>query len=1156
MLKDSQQRLQATDPRGSFIVQAPAGSGKTEILTQRYLRLLATVKAPEQIVALTFTRKAASEMRERIVLALQNAASGATANSAHQQQTYSYATDALTRSKQQGWQLLDQPGRLRIITIDSLCQTLSHAIPLLDKQIPFAQISDDPHAHYRTAARACLAHALDDENLHQPLKELLTHLDNRQDKLLNLLSDLLATREQWLPFLYCAREQGKASYEQMLALIEQHELSRLQQSIPLDCQGELCSLARQVAGIEGNTESPRYFLANWYNFNQINREIAQGLASLLLTSDDKLRKSFDHHVGLKRGVCADFLYDKIKLASKELLLQLEGHADFLAALLKVKHLPSPHYDHEQWQVLQALFVLLPLLVGHLHLVFTEHNEVDFSAISQQALDALGDDDQPTDLALYLDNAIHHVLIDEFQDTSMQQFQLLTKLVQGWQPEDGKTLFVVGDPMQSIYRFRQAEVGLFLKAKRMGIGPVRLTSLELCCNFRSTATVVNWVNQQFKTIFPQDDDIESGAISFHPSVHVKEASDTSSIRAWQFPNRRFQAEALAQCVAEELATNPTDQIAILVRSRSQLTEIVNVLRERQIPFQGVEIELLAKLPHLQDLWSLTQALLLPANRLAWLALLRSPFCGLSLVDLHCIANFAKNKPPSPMGQTSAKNSAVTTPLPPCGHPLPVSGARGEMKEVLGESIYYALGQEECTAQLSEDGQLRVQFVYAVLRDALACRHQNSLVDWIAQTLSHLHADKIFTENQQEDIEQFLLLLERFTRAGQLPDLQQFSSEFAKLYSLRANPARLQVMTIHKAKGLEFDCVILPSLSTKSQANEQPLLRWLKLPSQQHDDLFLVSPIKAAHEEQCLLYDYLGKLAAEKDHYELQRLLYVAATRAKKRLCLFDSSEKETKGTLRSLLQHQAFLPQKEENKSDEYIQFLPILYRLPGDFYRSPPANPHLAVKKSILAPSQRTSLIFPSPRKRGEGARRAGEGLVVRSSFQMFTPKGLGCSSIARQLGIIAHELLEWICNHHPNNIADLPWAMVANQCKSLGFTAAEQMEVDTTLRQQLTRFFNQPIGQWLSKAHSNERNEYELLINDQGSASTRIIDRTFIADGIRWIIDFKTGSEDEGAQSDHRQQVNNYAQLLAINSLEPIHCGIYYLTTGNWVQWDYCDNE
>ncbi|KTD25881.1 UvrD-helicase domain-containing protein [Legionella maceachernii] len=1071
MLKDSQQRTQATDPRRSFIVQAPAGSGKTEILTQRYLRLLSTVNAPEQIVALTFTRKAASEMRERILSALKQVACGAKASTPHQEQTYRYAADALTHADKKNWRLLDQPGRLRIITIDSLCQMLSHAIPLPDQQVPFAQISESPEMHYRVAAKACLTHALEDKNTHQPLKTLLTHLDNRQDKILELFSELLSTRDQWLSSLYSARMQSKANYEEMLAFIEQHELSRFVQAVPLAYRDELCSLACQMAHIESNSQSPRYALREWENFNQINRKIASGLASLLLTSEEKLRKGFDHHVGLKRGSCEEALFDKLKADSKALLLKLDETAEFLDTLIKIKNLPKPQYDPEQWQVLQALFVLLPLLVSHLHVVFTEQNEVDFSAIAQQALTALGDDEQPTDLALYLDNTIQHLLIDEFQDTSIQQFQLLTKLVQGWQPNDGRTLFVVGDPMQSIYRFRQAEVGLFLKAKQTGIGDVHLDSLELCCNFRSTATIVGWVNQQFSSIFPQRDDVESGAISFSPSHHVKTDSENSTIGAWQFTNRRLEAHAIVECVTKELEKYPEDQIAILVRSRTQLREIVNLLREQNIPFQGVDIEHLAGLPHLRDLWSLTQALLLPANRLAWLALLRSPFCGLSLIDLHVIANFDRKK-----------------------------------------SIYYALSQSNCLARLSEEGQVRAQFIYAVLHDALARRYQHSLVDWISHTLKQLHVDKILSTAQQEDLEQFWLLLERFTHPGKPVDLKSFKIELDKLYSQRVNPSRLQVMTIHKSKGLEFDCVLLPSLSSKSQNKDQPMLRWLKLPSQKQEELLLVSPIKAAHQEQCLLYDYLGQLDNEKDRYELQRLFYVAATRAKKRLYLFDSSEKETKGTFRSFLKNQPFLTGTEETPEEKSEQSLPLLYRLPIKSYLSPPSVSENTGKKSALS--------------------------VVHDP--------------SRQIGIVAHELLQWICDNHPNTVDELPWAMVKRQFNSLGFSPDEREEAYASLRQHIMRLFSTSIGQWLIKAHQQERNEYELLINNEGLAATRIIDRTFVDNGIRWVIDFKTGSEEEAAQVKHRQQVNHYAQLLAMRSTEPVYCGLYYLASGHWMTWEY----
>lgn len=820
MLKDGQQRLQATDPYKSFIVQAPAGSGKTEILTQRYLRLLSVVSAPEQIVALTFTRKAANEMRERILLALKQAAADKTPASPHQQQTFHYAKEALTRSQQFNWQILQQPNRLRVMTIDSLCQAICQAIPLLEKQVPYAEITENAQIHYQAAARACLSYALTDTNLHAPLKTLLKHLDNRQDKLLGLLSDLLANREQWLSILYIAREQNQACFESMLTIIEKHELKRFKESVPLTCRTQLCLLARQLATIENNPESPRYLLRDWHCYEDLNREFAVALAGLLLTSQHTLRQSFDHHVGLKRGVCDDKQYDELKTASKTLLAELSMASEFLETLLRIRDLPPSYYEAEQWEVLQSLFTLLPLLVGHLYLIFSENNEVDFTAISQQALFALGDDEQPTDLSLYLDNTIHHFLIDEFQDTSIQQFQLLTKLLHGWQSGDGRTLFVVGDPMQSIYRFRQAEVGLFLKARQEGIGGVKLESLELCCNFRSTPTIVDWVNQQFQTIFPRLDDVESGAISFHHATAVVAENETSFIKAYQFSNRLQEAEAVVNCAISELQQYQEQEIAILVRSRNQLSEITRLLREQNIPFQGVEIDCLSQLPHLRDLWTLTQVLLLPANRLAWLALLRSPFCGLSLEELHLLANLNKNK-----------------------------------------SIYEALSHID-ELPLQKDTRTRLQFVYEVIKHALYSRHQESLVNWIGLTFKQLQGQHILSAKQQEDLEQFWQLLERYTAKGQFLNLEQFKIEFNKLYSQRTTTSRLQVMTIHKSKGLEFDCVILPGLSTKTHNTDQPLLRWLKLPSAERKELLLVSPIKAANREECLVYNYLAKLDAEK------------------------------------------------------------------------------------------------------------------------------------------------------------------------------------------------------------------------------------------------------------------------------------------------------
>ncbi|HBI22482.1 MAG TPA: ATP-dependent DNA helicase [Legionella sp.] len=1071
MLDDGQERARATDPKHSFIVQAPAGSGKTEILTQRYLRLLSTVTDPEQIIALTFTRKAANEMRERILRAMQQVAAGAVATSAHQQQTYAFAAEALARDHALDWQLLQQPNRLRIITIDALCQMLTQAIPLQDQQIHYAQISEKPRVHYQAAAMACLAFALEHPAYHDAIKTLLAHVDNQQDQLLSLWASMLGRRDQWLPSLYLARTQDKAQYEAGLAWIEAHELTRFRQTIPKVLADELTILARKLACIEAKLDSPRLPLRDWYDFDALDSHLVASLSTLLLTSQNTLRKGFDHHVGLKRGECSDQEYDEIKSASKHLLAALDALPDFLDALLRVKKLPEPSYNPEQWAVLQALLTLLPVLTAHLSMAFHEHNEVDFSAISQQALMALGDEDSHTDLALYLDHRIHHILVDEFQDTSIQQFQLLQQLVYGWQPDDGKTLFIVGDPMQSIYRFRAAEVGLFLRARDHGIGEVSLIPLALRCNFRSAPAVVDWVNDQFKSIFPATDDVESGAVSYHASTNVKPVDEHSMVSAIQCASRAHEAAIIVQSIAYELEAFPNDNIAILVRSRGQLTDIVAALREQNIPFQGVDIDLLAHLPHLRDVWVLTQALLMPANRLAWLAFLRSPWCGLSLPDLHALANHAPS-----------------------------------------QSIYMALGQLEKIAHLTDDGRARAGFVYTVMHTALAERYQHALVDSIINTLNQLHITHILTAHQQDDLEQYWLLLERFEQDGQIEDMDMFSNEFNALYSQKVTPARVQIMTIHKSKGLEFDCVILPGLGSKSSSKDTPLLRWLKFPTDDKGELLLLSPMKAAHHEQCLLYDYLGQLDAQKNDYERQRLLYVAVTRAKRRLYLLDSSQKSTQGSFRSLLQSQAFTDESTEENQASETKEMPDLFHLPVHYYQQAPAHATGTFNTSAL---------------------------VIHTNT---TP---------RLIGVVAHELLQWICTHHPETLDEIPWALARHPLISMGLNVTDVDIALQQIKQNITALFNDPKGVWLMKRHEQERNEYELLTHEHGEVVTRIIDRTFIENGVRWIIDFKTGRSDTKTQTHHREQVNEYAMLLASRSPAPIRCGLYYLNSGTWVDWE-----
>lgn len=1069
-LADQQAREEASQPTQSYIVQAPAGSGKTELLTQRFLRLLCSVRSPEQIVALTFTRKAANEMRERILLALNNAHLNIKGTSPHQQATFQYASLALNHAHALQWHLLEHPGRLRITTIDSLCQTLTHAIPLNENQTPYASITNTPKRLYETAADACFRYALEDPQYQKPLEVLLEHLDNQPAQLQSLWCALLSKREAWLTPLYQARFQDKTHYETALKTLSEHTITRFLESIPNECRAPLLFIAQSIGTIEHAKASPRACLADLTHLNDLTHETINGLASLLLTGQQTLRKNIDHHVGLKKGECDDKLYQTLKIEGKALLDTLSTSRDFLEALIRAQSLPQPSYPEAQWETLQALLTLLPLLAAHLELQFNEDNTVDFTAIANQAVTALKHEDTPTELSLYLDNTIQHLLIDEFQDTSMQQFELISRLVEGFEPNDGRTLFVVGDPMQSIYRFRGAEVGLFLRAQQEGIGPVQLNPLYLTTNFRSNETLVHWLNQQFLSIFPKHDDLESGAVSFHKAIPVKTAQEHDGVYAYSTNNPPEEAEAIIAQIKQELLTHPTDTIAILVRSRKQLTHITRALRAHQLPYQGVDIDLIATLPHIQDIWSLTQALLFPANRLAWLAFLRSPWCGLSLSDIHCLANINKHR-----------------------------------------SIPFALTQKNCLSALSEEGHYRIQFITHVLSHAQKQRQHTSLVPWIMQTINALHLPAVLNAKEQADLEQYWTLLEQYERDGLLDTLTLFKAELNALYSKQMVASPLQIMTIHKAKGLEFDCVILPGLNSRAAPADRPLLRLMKIPTQHQEELMLVSPIKATHHERCPLYDFIGRLDQEKNQYEIQRLFYVATTRAKKRLYLFDHSATPTKGTFRSLLNAQQFTPIEPQFTEKTQDETLPTTVHLPLSYYTNIPTI----------------------------------------ESFNFNAPVSLS-ESTARIIGVIVHELLQVICTHHPATKDEVPWTLMTRALKQSGLNdipgLAEQIKT------MISGLFDTPQGQWIIREHLHEKNEYALLVQTDNNMTTRIIDRTFVDNGICWIIDFKTGHEDFLKDIEHKAQVNGYALLMSHQSQRPIRCGLYYLTTHHWVEWEWAE--
>ncbi|WP_353328866.1 UvrD-helicase domain-containing protein, partial [Chitiniphilus shinanonensis] len=839
-------RQAALDPTRSFLVQAPAGSGKTELLTDRILALLPTVQRPEEIVAITFTRKAAAEMHARVMQKLA-AALGPEPEQGNRRQSWQLARAALARDAELGWHLLEHPGRLAIQTIDSFCAGLVRRMPYLSQLGGMPATVDDARPHYALAARDTLA--LADHAVFGPaVTALLAHLDVNLARTEELLAGMLASRDQWLALLHGA---DRAELEANLDAVVRDELRALADAMPIGWQHELPPLARAAAeclAAEGNALLEP--LRAWHDPLPASPDALpqwRALAELLLTASGGLRKQLTKNIGFP-AQCAH------KAPMAEWLARHLPDAEWIARLAGVADLPPVRYSDAQWRILDALLQTLRLAAAQLTLVFGTAGEVDFIEIALRAIDALGQADDPSELLLRLDARIRHLLIDEFQDTSQPQIELLARLTAGWGQQsasggDGRTLFLVGDPMQSIYRFRKAEVGLFLAARDRGIGEIAPDFLALRDNFRSQAGVVDWVNRTFVRLFPERDDGERSAIAYAVSTAFNAALDGPAVAfhpAWRsegaLPAER--EEDIVLRLVRQAQADGERSIAVLVRARGHAHAIARRLAAAGIAHRAIDLTPLAQRPVVADLVQLARALAHPGDRLAWLCVLRAPWCGLTLNSLAALFGHDHD-----------------TPIP----------------ALLAHAPRWPV--------LDDDERARAERAAAILLDPANDAGTLPFAAWVEQVWRRLGGDGIYADPRDAaDAEALFRLLETLSPYG-APDPAELDQALARLYAA-PDPAAdgVEIMTMHKSKGLQFDTVILPGLHRKGAADSTPLVRFEPLRAP-HGVRLLMGPIKRLAEKDAdPVSRYLGLREARRGGYETDRLLYVAATRARHRLHL--------------------------------------------------------------------------------------------------------------------------------------------------------------------------------------------------------------------------------------------------------------------------------
>lgn len=1095
---DQGARQRALDTRQSFIVQAPAGSGKTELLVRRYLALLAQVDDPGQVLAITFTKKATAEMRVRIIQALRQVTEKGVPED--NPVLLALAKAARANDAKHNWRLSENTRRLRIQTIDSFCNELVRLMPWSARFGAPPEIDGDATERYLEAAKRTLEHIEHTSKWRKPCRQLLDLVDADWDKAQNLLADMLKKRDKWMRIL----GTNNIDCEHIEQMWQQHideELQKAATQIPKEKQIELAELGAFAAfTLRKSSNTSTIVLDGISKFPAANHQYVdqwKAFTELLLTAKGTARNA--------RGITKRQGFPP-KTVEKErmstLLEWLVEQPAIIETLCIIRMLPPAQFTEAQRYSLDALIQLLPLAAAELRLLFKEQNQADYIELTQRAemaLSQLDNQDNPSDLVLAFDCQLTHLLMDEFQDTSTAHIDLLAKLIAGWQSGDGRTLFFVGDPMQSIYRFREAEVGNFLQVwQDQQFGDISIEPLALKANFRSADVLVTWFNDTFQKVLPVTNDMTKSAVCYSPAYpHVGDRQN-SSFHFHLNSNQTLeqQADDIATLIAQAQRQTLDESIAVLGRTRTHLNEIATALRRHAISFQAIDLEKLSDRPAIRDLITITRVLVQPADRIAWLSLVRAPWCGMRLNDIAVLAG---------------------------------SDYSRTLTEVIKGEV-----------ALSEHGKAALEKLRDVLTVPLAQRGRIPIRQNVEAAWLMLGGAATVESTDLDNCHRYLDLLDQMEEDRVEINADTLKKCAENLWA-QGGDAQVQLLTIHKAKGLEFDTVFLPGLGRGTYRGDKTLLRWCNLLRQ-----LLIAPLPASGNSDDAFYQYLKQVDEIHERNEAGRLLYVACTRARKNLHLFgnvqikDSEPKEpNKKSLLSLLwpvvaeRYEAITDVETADVADENeIGAEPpqTLQRLPLSW--TPPILPD-----GIPVASRKADAIDP-----------------IEFSW---------AGETARIVGIVIHRILQ--------HVDEIGWqrltvdtrqkALWRNQLVENGIASAYLETAVEQVANAIDNMRQDPRAEWIfSNAHCQIKTEWPLAGLVDGKVKHVVIDRSFIdQEDVFWIIDFKS-SHHQGADVEeflaseeqrYSRQMVKYAEI--IRQLQPlkIRLGLYFPVLRGWREWE-----
>ena len=822
---DGAARRFATDPTHNVVLEASAGTGKTTVLVERYVNLLRAGVAPANILAITFTRQAAAEMRARILGALRREA----------------AESAAGRAR---WNALrDRLGDVAVSTVDAFCLALLREFPLEADLDPDFDIADE------------------------------TELPGLVDESIALALDAAARRAERDPALamLLARLGPGRCGEALRSLLERRltageALQRSLQGAPADLDGEQACrrAAERLADCLAGLPAEFATLTDLAELHDTDVELLAAdlrRAPAMVTAAppavrawlERLRTAFLTRQGAPRK---RFVVAAADAAARR---RYGAAAGRVAPLV---HDVLQAFDRDVNLVMaRAVRTLFDLAVAQYEQVLRSRALLDFSGVLQRAVELLRRMDEFARSRFRLESRYHHVLVDEFQDTSRLQWELVSLLVRSWGEGSGlveeaplaPTIFVVGDRKQSIYRFRDADVATFgeataaIAALRAG-GEVRRS---IAHSFRAVPELLGFVNDLFVEIGAAAEGRETFSYDEEDRFPVQVAAGGGdALGLVVAPGIEACADAVAAEVAALLdgaQVRPKDggaprgvrpeDVAVLFRTRESHREFERALSARGVRtyvYKGLGF---ADAEEVKDVRALIRFLARPSSELRAAALLRSRIARISDAGLLALA-----------GGLSA---ALVDPDPPPG-----------------------------AASLDAEDRRVLDMARSGLREWMALTDRlppAELLDHVLQSTAYAFELRGPNAAQaQANLRRLRGLVRRIQNRG-YATMARVSEQIERLSAGMANAVvetvdAVSLMTVHAAKGLEFPIVFLVDLGRGTRLNEPPVRIVPDLGD--GESLVAVWPHRSAGDDE----------ERRRDFEETKRLLYVAATRARERLYL--------------------------------------------------------------------------------------------------------------------------------------------------------------------------------------------------------------------------------------------------------------------------------